>query len=94
MTDDQQNPADHPPKPIKIRALATSKDVRRANLKIINAVLAGTIEPAIANSALYGLNNLQRSIDSELIEARLAELEERAVGRLSNPSRASRHARH
>jgi hypothetical protein len=96
MADEQEKPNGHPRKALQIRTLSNSRAVRRANLKIINAVLTGEIEPAVGNCALYGLNNVQRSIDSELVEARLQELEDRAQSQAtgSDSRRQVGYARH
>lgn len=85
---------EHPAKPIRIRKITRAIDVRRALLKIVNGVLAGEIEPRVANAATAGLNVMMRSLEVELFEARIERLEEAAgmvsIGRVAYVTPAAR----
>lgn len=70
--------SDNSPGRIQIRKITRSIDVRRALLRIVNATLAGEIEPKVANAATNGLNYIVRVMEMELIESRLEALEELA----------------
>lgn len=63
---------------VRLGRVATPRGVRRAVTRIINAVLAGHLAPKVANTAIYGLQTIQRVIETEMIEGRLAQLESHA----------------
>jgi hypothetical protein len=75
MTEMNEKP---PKRPLRFRKLSRAQDVRRAALKITNAILAGDVEPRQANAAIYALHLVQRSLEVELLEQRLDALEARA----------------
>lgn len=86
-------PSQKPTKGIRLRKLASARDVRRAALRITNAVLAGELNPRAANAAIYALHLVQRSLETELIERRLDELEARAE-RLGPITKGAGYAHH
>lgn len=79
-----------PPPPLKFRKLANARDVRRAALKITNAVLGGDLSAKRANAAIYALTLVQRSLEVELVEQRLAALEAQAAAQASTPQPPTR----
>ena len=60
----------------KIRSLAKGIDCRRALTRITNAVLAGELDPKIANSAVYAIAEVRRLNETEMLEKRLDALEQ------------------
>jgi hypothetical protein len=75
MTETNEKP---PKRPLRFRKLSRAQDVRRAAMRIANAILAGDLEPRAANAAVYALHLVQRSLEAELLEKRLDSLEARA----------------
>lgn len=63
------------------RAMNSSRAVRRGMVRVMNDMQAGRISHQIAGKMLYGLNCVQGSLDSQMIEQRLAALEEQAEAR-------------
>jgi hypothetical protein len=63
---------------VRLGRVASSRGVRRAVTRIVDAVLAGHLSPKVGNTAIYGLQTIQRVLESEMIEARLAQLENHA----------------
>lgn len=63
---------------VRLGRVATPRGVRRAVTRIVDAVLAGHLAPKVANTAIYGLQTIQRVIETEMIEQRLAQLENHA----------------
>lgn len=94
---DGQSPSPETKKPLQFRRLSSPPDLRRANQKIVNALLAGKIDPDVANSVFRGLKNIQAANDSQQFDGRLEELESRAA-MLAKQDQASGggygHARH
>ena len=71
-------------RPLRFRKLTSPVDVRRAMLKVINALLAGELAHDVGGKVLFGLGMVQRAIEgeaSENVERRLAALEEQAATR-------------
>jgi hypothetical protein len=66
------------PVPLRIGRVNSLRGARRALVRVTNAVLSGRIDPRIANSAIYGLSNVGRMLEVEILETRLLQLEERA----------------
>lgn len=69
---------DNPPPVVRLGRVASSRGVRRAVTRIVDAVLAGHLAPKVGNTAIYGLQTIQRVLETEMIEARLAQLENHA----------------
>lgn len=63
---------------VQLGRVASSRGVRRAVTRIVDAVLAGHLSPKVGNTAIYGLQTIQRVLETEMVEARLAQLENHA----------------
>ena len=80
MTDDaQKTGGDVRP---YFRAMNTARAVRRGMVRVMNDMQAGRISHQVGGKMLYGLNCVQGSLDSEMIEKRLAALESQAESRV------------
>jgi hypothetical protein len=91
MTETEQKPKGRVPR--YFRVMNTARTVRRGMVKVMNDMQAGRISHQIGGKLLYGLNCVQNSLDSELIEQRLAALESQAESRViqgNSPPPASR----
>lgn len=62
---------------MRIGRVTSLRGACRALVRVTNAVLSGRIAPRFANSAIYGLSNIGRMLEAEILETRLTELEER-----------------
>ena len=79
MTDETQEPDDPTPGP-RIGRLNTLSGVRRELANLYRALRAGEVAPRVAGSGAYILTAITKSLEVELLEKRVAELEERAAG--------------
>lgn len=77
MTDatDESTPPPSRAKPLRLGRCDNLKGARRAIWRVTNAILAGTLPPSQANSALYGLATLSRVLEVEILERRVDALE-------------------
>lgn len=82
---DAETKTSDPTPVVRLGRVATSRGVRRAVTRIVDAVLAGHLAPKVANTAIYGLQTIQRVIETEMIEERLAQLENHAGLTSSKP---------
>lgn len=83
MTAATDKDAPHPP-PVKVVRLpldAGTRDTRRALARLFNDLRAGHVDTKTAGTAAYVLTALLKAIEIDVIDKRIAALEERTIGK-------------
>lgn len=93
MTEGVENP-ETPTTPVRVGRLNKLSKVRRELARLYADLRNGRVTPRVAGSGAYILTAITKTLEVEVIEERIAALEERAAGMSSQPKQQAPHARH
>lgn len=93
MTDIQDNP-ETPTPAIRVGRLNTLVKVRRELARLYADLRNERVTPKVAGTGAYLLTAITKTLEVEVIEQRVAALEERAAGFASTSTQRAGYARH
>lgn len=90
---ESSNFSENPTPVVRVGRLNRLSKVRRELARLYADLRNGRVTPKVAGSGAYILTAITKAIEAEVIEKRIAALEERAAG-LPAPRSQAGHARH
>lgn len=93
MADPTDNP-ETPPPTIRVGRLNTLSKVRRELARLYADLRNDRLTPKVAGSGAYILTAITKTLEVEVIEQRIAALEERAAGLTPHQTAKAAYARH